>query len=207
MTALQWYSDQGADVCILDEVVNRFLPDIVPEPIKHQERPLYDNASKQSGMRDHYQQNVVEKPRYEERAPITPSIQTFLGKSDAYEESLRLAQQASTLEELRQAVAEFDGIALKKTASNLVFAVGNPKAQIMLVSEAPGADEDRSGTPFVGVSGKLLDKILACIGLDRMQDDPQKSIYISNILKWRPPGNRTPSPAEIEVSLPFIERH
>ena len=77
----------------------------------------------------------------------------------------------------------------------------------MLVGEAPGADEDRQGKPFVGASGQLLDRILACIGLDRTQEDPLSSVYISNILNWRPPGNRTPNPAEIAVSLPFIERH
>ena len=77
----------------------------------------------------------------------------------------------------------------------------------MLVGEAPGADEDRQGKPFVGVSGQLLDKILSCIGLSRTEQDPAKAVYISNILNWRPPGNRTPSPAEIDISLPFIERH
>ena len=77
----------------------------------------------------------------------------------------------------------------------------------MLVGEAPGADEDKQGKPFVGISGQLLDKILKCIGLARTGDAPENSVYISNILNWRPPGNRTPSPAEIDISLPFIERH
>lgn len=77
----------------------------------------------------------------------------------------------------------------------------------MLVGEAPGADEDRLGKPFVGASGQLLDRIMKYIDLDRGESDPQKAIYISNILNWRPPGNRTPNPAEIEVSLPFIEKH
>lgn len=130
-----------------------------------------------------------------------------LGKSGARAESARLAAAANTLEELKAAIGAFDGIAIKNTATNLVFSDGNPKASVMLVGEAPGADEDRIGKPFVGVSGQLLDRILKLIELDRMQDDPARAIYISNILNWRPPGNRTPSPAEIEVSLPFIERH
>lgn len=151
------------------------------------------------------------KPVEVPAAPLPVSgampVVSFLGKSDAYEEAVRLASAAKTLDELREAVAAFDGVAIKKTATNLVFADGNPKARVMLVGEAPGADEDRQGKPFVGVSGQLLDKILKCIGLDRAEEDPLKSVYISNILNWRPPGNRTPSPAEVEVSLPFIERH
>ncbi len=139
--------------------------------------------------------------------PVIPSPSPPLGASDARAEAVKLAASAGTLEELRTAIADFEGIALKKTATNLVFCDGNPKAPVMLVGEAPGADEDRLGKPFVGVSGQLLDKIMACIGLSREEDDPDKAFYISNILNWRPPGNRTPSPGEIEASLPFIERH
>lgn len=106
-----------------------------------------------------------------------------------------------TLDELRQVIERFDGCALKKTASNLVFADGNPKAEIMIVGEAPGGDEDRMGLPFVGAAGQLLDKMLASIGLDRQH------VYITNILPWRPPGNRTPSPEEISLMWPFLRRH
>jgi DNA polymerase len=131
----------------------------------------------------------------------------FLGASEARTESVKLALAAQTLDDLRAAIAAFDGIGLKDTATNLVFSDGNPDAPIMLIGEAPGADEDRLGKPFVGASGQLLDKILKTAGLDRAGEDALHSIYISNILNWRPPGNRTPAPAEIEVSLPFIERH
>ncbi len=118
------------------------------------------------------------------------------------EQSARgLALKAHTLAELEAAIAGFDGCALKATATRLVFADGNPKARLMLVGEAPGADEDRQGKPFVGVSGQLLDRMLAWIGLDRSK------VYISNILPWRPPGNRSPTSAEIAICLPFIERH
>ena len=98
-------------------------------------------------------------------------------------------------------VQSFDGCDLKKTASNLVFADGNPAADIMLIGEAPGADEDRQGKPFVGASGQLLDKMLASIGLDRT------AVYISNIIPWRPPGNRTPTSEEVAMFLPVIKRH
>ena len=153
---------------------------------------------------------MPEKPKVIEKAPQKQEAQSpepFLGKSDARIEAVKLAQQAKTLEELREAIAAFDGIAIKKTATNLVFCDGNPKASVMLIGEAPGADEDRQGKPFVGVSGQLLDKILKCIDLERKEENPSRAVYISNILNWRPPGNRTPNPAEIEVSLPFIERH
>ncbi len=112
-----------------------------------------------------------------------------------------LLAPATTLEELRNALLNFNGCALKQTAMNLVFADGNPNASIMLVGEAPGEDEDRQGKPFVGVSGQLLDRMLAPIGLNR------ESVYISNVIFWRPPGNRSPTDAEIAACLPFVERH
>ena len=129
------------------------------------------------------------------------------GTPELKSEAIRLALGAQTLEELRAALAGFEGLAIKKTATNMVFCDGNPAAPVMLVGEAPGGDEDRLGRPFVGVSGQLLDRILKCIDLDRTETDPERAIYISNILNWRPPGNRTPTPQEIELSLPFIERH
>jgi DNA polymerase len=108
---------------------------------------------------------------------------------------------ANSIDDLREELLRFEGCPLKQTAMHLVFADGNPKAKIMFVGEAPGEDEDRQGMPFVGVSGKLLDRMLAQIGLDR------SSVYISNVLFWRPPGNRSPTDAEIAACLPFAERH
>ncbi len=110
------------------------------------------------------------------------------------------ARTARNLDELRAILADFDGCALKITAKNLCFADGAPGARIMLVGEAPGAEEDRAGLPFVGRSGQLLDRMLAAIGLDR------GSVYIANIVPWRPPGNRTPTPQEAAICRPFIER-
>ncbi|MGH6665509.1 MAG: uracil-DNA glycosylase, partial [Pseudolabrys sp.] len=110
------------------------------------------------------------------------------------------AKSAKTLDELRAILDRFDGCALKATATQLVFADGNPQARVMFVGEAPGADEDREGLPFVGRSGKLLDRMLAAIGLDRT------SVYIANVVPWRPPGNRTPTPQETQICLPFILR-
>lgn len=111
------------------------------------------------------------------------------------------ARAASDLAALKEALARFDGVSLSRTATNLVFADGNPKAKVMLVGEAPGADEDRLGLPFVGVSGQLLDRMMAAIGLDRT------SFYITNVCFWRPPGNRKPTDLELAAQKPFVERH
>jgi DNA polymerase len=110
------------------------------------------------------------------------------------------ARAAASLDELRAMLGDFDGCALKFTATKLVFADGNPAARIMFVGEAPGRDEDIEGLPFVGRSGKLLDLMMAAIDLDRSK------VYIANIIPWRPPGNRTPTPQETLICLPFIQR-
>ena len=110
------------------------------------------------------------------------------------------AKSAGSLDELRAMLERFEGCALKSTATQLVFADGNPDARVMFVGEAPGRDEDIEGLPFVGRSGKLLDRMMAAIGLDRT------SAYIANIIPWRPPGNRTPTPQESQICLPFIRR-
>ena len=110
------------------------------------------------------------------------------------------ARTAPTLAALRGLLEKFDGCALKHTATRLVFADGNPNARVMFVGEAPGREEDLEGLPFVGRSGKLLDRMIATIGLDRSK------AYIANVIPWRPPGNRTPTPQETQICLPFIQR-
>ena len=110
------------------------------------------------------------------------------------------ARSAATMEELRAILEKFEGCALRSTATQLVFADGNPKARVMFVGEGPGYEEDKQGLPFVGRSGKLLDQMLKAIGLDRTQ------VYIANIVPWRPPGNRTPTPQEAAICLPFLLR-
>lgn len=132
----------------------------------------------------------------------TSSAPLALESHDAATASARqLAAQCDNLDQLAEAIVSFEGSTLKQTATNLVFGDGNPQASSMWIGEAPGADEDRLGKPFVGVSGQLLDRMLAAIGLDRSQ------AYVSNILPWRPPGNRKPTTAETEIFLPFLERH
>lgn len=113
------------------------------------------------------------------------------------------AAAADSLPALCDAIAAFDGSPLRETATNLVFSDGAPEAGLMMIGEAPGAEEDRLGRPFVGQSGQLLDRMLASIGLRREEG----GFYITNILPWRPPGNRTPTDAEIALFLPFVLRH
>jgi uracil-DNA glycosylase len=127
--------------------------------------------------------------------PIIPASSEIAG-------ARQLAEAATTLAELEAAVSSFEGCALRKTATHTVFADGTPHAPVMVIGEAPGADEDRQGKPFVGRSGQLLDRMLAAVGLDR-----QSNVYITNILFWRPPGNRKPTEAEIALCLPFVWRH
>ncbi len=144
------------------------------------------------------------------RAPARPAGNLDgapLGTAESAQMARAAAGAAKTLDELKAALAAFEGCALKHTATNLVFADGNPQARVMLVGEAPGEQEDRQGLPFVGPAGMLLDRMLACVGLDRKAEDPAKAVYITNMLPWRPPGNRSPTDGEIAACLPFMERH
>lgn len=183
--ALQWHIDAGADEALADAPVDATavpaLAALIPDA------------------------QFSEKSAPAPPAAIPGTIPG--GAASAILEAQKLAAAAQSLDELRAALAGFDGLAIKKTATQMVFSDGNPAAPIMLVGEAPGADEDRIGKPFVGVSGQLLDRILAAIGIDRAHADAAHAIYISNILNWRPPGNRTPTDSEIDISRPFIERH
>ncbi len=133
-------------------------------------------------------------------APAVPRSEIAPPPEAAIAMAREAARTAPTLEELRALLENFDGCALKNTATRLVFSDGNPQARIMFVGEAPGRDEDIEGLPFVGRSGKLLDRMIAAIGLDRSK------AYIANVIPWRPPGNRTPTPQETQICLPFIQR-
>jgi uracil-DNA glycosylase family 4 len=137
-------------------------------------------------------------PALTPRAPIQRMLLQSAGSAAA--SAREIAAACHDLAALEAAVGEFDGCALRETAVNLCFADGGPDAEVMLIGEAPGAEEDRLGKPFVGQSGKLLDKMLATIGLQR------NSVYITNVIYWRPPGNRSPTQAEIAACQPFLER-
>jgi uracil-DNA glycosylase family 4 len=175
---LDFYLEAGADALVGEEPVDRFAPvEQTPAPPRPA-RQLPDSA--------------MPSRTAPAMAPQAPD-EAALAAREA-------AKSATSLEELRAILEKFDGCALKATATQLVFADGNPKSKVMFVGEAPGRDEDIEGLPFVGRSGKLLDRMLAAIGLDRT------SVYIANIVPWRPPGNRTPTPQESAICLPFILR-
>ena len=174
---LEWHLAAGVDEALLDRPVDRCTVATPPPASAPQSRPAPGGGA-------------VSRP-----APRDDRSDTVLNSAR------KTAGAAQDLEALARSLADFEGCPLRKTAMNLVFADGNPAAEVMFVGEAPGADEDREGLPFVGVSGRLLDRMIASIGLDRT------SAYFSNILPWRPPGNREPTPAEIAVCLPFIQRH
>ncbi len=190
-----WYAEMGVDVALDETPVDRLAPPSaaaapVAAPAAEEPPPyLFDD----------------EAP--EPRRPLPPAApRTTIAAASALapDDSARAARQAAraaaNLDELRVALDRFDGCNLKHTATQLVFADGTPGARVMFVGEAPGREEDRQGLPFVGRSGHLLDRMLAAIGLDR------SSVYIANVVPWRPPGNRTPTPQETATCRPFIER-
>ena len=180
--ALRWQIEAGADEAILDAPVDRFAA----QPPNPAPKPARERA-----------------PSNAAPAPTTTTAPPNLAPADAVNETARgLANACDDLASLQTALAAFDGCALKATATNLVFGAGAPDADIMLVGEAPGRDEDREGMPFVGASGQLLDGMLGFLDLSR-----ERNVYITNILPWRPPGNRQPTTAEIAACLPFLERH
>ncbi|MDK9719558.1 MAG: uracil-DNA glycosylase [Rhodospirillales bacterium] len=175
---LRWYLEAGVDECVGEEAVNRFAP--APALAPTAVAPETPTRSAPAPVPSAKPPPSAQTPR-----PAAPS----------------LAANAKSLDELKAALLALEGCALKTTATQLVFADGNPESKVMFVGEAPGADEDRMGRPFVGQAGKLLDKMLGSIGLSR------DNAYITNLLVWRPPGNRTPTPQEVGLLLPFLERH
>lgn len=197
--ALRWQVEAGADEAILDEPVDRFAaPPPKPAPAAEPAAAPAVDASPD---------RLPDTPRDRAAAKTPPRAETppapRLEPADTVNETARdLASRCADLPALKTALAAFDGCALKTTATNLVFGTGVENADIMLVGEAPGRDEDRDGTPFVGASGQLLDGMLGFLDLGR-----DTNIYITNILPWRPPGNRQPTGAEIAACLPFLERH
>jgi len=180
--ALRWYLEAGVDEALEDEPQNRFAEPPPKAAIAAAEAGLKSPSSEASNQKKTRQ---LAKPP-EGVAAVSAAVHA--------------ARSAKTVEALRVALEGFDGCPLKQTATNLVFGDGPADARIFIIGEAPGADEDRQGKPFVGVSGQLLDKMLASIGVVRAD------VFISNTIFWRPPGNRTPTAAETAVCQPFVER-
>jgi DNA polymerase len=182
---LTFYLEAGVDCALMDDPVDRLSDDDVAAA-RDAALPSARTAPVPLALRAQAQM-----PASREIAPA-PEL--------AIQSAREAARTAPSLEALRALLENFDGCALKATATRLVFADGNPQARVMFVGEAPGRDEDIEGLPFVGRSGKLLDRMMAAIGLDRTR------AYIANVIPWRPPGNRTPTPQETQICLPFIQR-
>ena len=185
---LRWYVEQGIDEAIGEAAIDRFAvappqavpPPALPQPVPAAPTPIRPPPAAPAQLRGPV---PIESPQL-------------------VEDARALAQRCNSVEELEAAVHAFEGCALKRTAKNTVFADGVAGSPVMIVGEAPGADEDRLGKPFVGVSGQLMDRMFEAIGLSRERD-----LYITNILFWRPPGNRTPTVAEQAVCMAFTRRH
>jgi uracil-DNA glycosylase family 4 len=185
---LEWYADAGVDEAVDDKTINHFV-----QPVKMEVKPAAP-APIQPAARS-------ANPKVE--VPVMRAAPAPVVAASATSATARvLADQCHTLEQLREAVMNFDGCPLKKTATKTVFSDGNPNATVMIIGEAPGEQEDIQGIPFCGPSGKLLDKVLASIGLTRAEN-----LYISNTVFWRPPGNRQPTPEESLACQPFVEKH
>ena len=187
---LQWHLDVGVDETISQEALDRFSLTGLAAPTPGLIQPSEPVPSAAPS------QDKDLPPAFRQPSKPAASINNDALLKSAYES----AGEATNIAELRAALESFEGCALKKTAMNLVFMDGNEKAQVMLVGEAPGAEEDRQGKPFVGPSGLLLNKMLASIGIERDE------VAISNTVFWRPPGNRTPTTQETAICGPFIER-
>ena len=182
---LAWYEAAGVDVAVEEAPQDRFA-----RFAARQEARRAEQEQAREGRRSR-QDTPSSRP-----APASPPAPA------SSQSAIEAAARCTSLEDLRAALESFEDCALKHTAMSTVFADGVAGAPVMFVGEAPGADEDRQGKPFVGAAGRLLDSMLAHIGLSRSEN-----AYISNILPWRPPGNRKPTPEETGLCLPFIRRH
>lgn len=199
---LEFYASNGVDCAIDDTPHNRFA-EMETARKERMNRMAEANTSSTPSPITASTSTPRQPPRQApNQAPRpAPSANQAVPDATALQSARDFAVNAETLEALEAALMAFDGCNLKRTAKNLVFADGNPKARIMFVGEAPGRDEDIQGIPFIGRSGELLNKMLEAIGLTREND-----AYIANVVPWRPPGNRTPTPQETELCRPFIER-
>ena len=183
---LEWYAAMGVDTCLEDMPIDRFTQSTEETKQREVEKQKSSVTSDRLAPR---QSHIKAQPA------------TTIPDASAVQSAVEVAANANTRDELHKAITAFEGCNLKRTAKNTIFADGNPNAKIMFIGEAPGRDEDIQGLPFVGRAGQLLDRMLAAIDLNR------EKAYISNVLPWRPPGNRTPTPQETEICRPFIERH
>ena len=185
---LEWQVELGVSEPIGEQPVNRYdMPAAAPKPAP---QAAAQAAAQARGN----------------TPPVRPVAMAEV-EVDGIGEAARVARAATTLDDLRDAIATFEHCALKRGAHNLVFCDGTPKARVMVIGEAPNRDEDREGKPFVGRAGALLDRMFAAIGLDRTSPDGQNALYLAPALPWRPPENREASAEELAMLTPFLIKH
>ena len=207
---MQWYLEAGVDETIGEVPVDRFVK---PPPARTAARPSVSASVSGSALAaalaevaiperrtaaGALQAGSLPQPKPLPSRPLRPK--SLLPEEMLVQQAVSLASSAGSLTVLRDALDLFDGCALKRTATNLVFGRGNPSARIVFIGEAPGAEEDLQGAPFVGPSGRLLDRMLSSIGLT------STDVFISNTVFWRPPGNRSPTSSETAACMPFLQR-
>jgi DNA polymerase len=186
---LSFYQEAGVDVAVGDAPVDRLAePELAPAP-PPRPMPELTRPKPATPVRTLTPRDLATNAA---AAPPSPDAAVMAARE--------AATTAASLDELSAILDRFEGCALRTTATQLVFGRGNPDARVVFIGEAPGYEEDKSGKPFVGRSGHLLDRMMAAIGLD------ETNAYIANIVPWRPPGNRTPTPQESAICLPFIRR-
>lgn len=209
LAALSWLVEAGADETIGDVPVDYFsLPEAAPITARRPAmatRPASPALNNPARVNQSLANQTLANQARTIPRPAPAARPAAALDADIIGAAQKAASAATTLAELRAALESFDGCALKTRASHTVFADGNPAAGLMLIGEAPGREEDRIGVPFVGKAGKLLDKMLAAIGRDRTGD--ATGAYITNVINWRPPENRDPTPEEAAACLPFLRRH
>ena len=195
---LDFYLASGVDACLDDAPVDWFdrSQQQIAQRVQVSEAP--QTTTRQSPAQDPSHPPLV--PAAPAALPQTTVPTAVIPDREVIASAREQASKAASLEELKRCLEMFEGCNLKLTAKSLVFAAGNPQAKLMCIGEAPGRDEDIQGKPFVGRSGQLLDRMLAAVGYDR------SNAYIANVVPWRPPGNRTPTPQETEICKPFIQR-
>lgn len=204
LAALAWQIELGADEAIAEAPIDRTgAPAAQRPPMRGGAAQARADNRANDGANDRATDAGTSRPAARARAasPPKPAPQT------PAETARAAAARAGDIDALRAALDAFEGSRLKKAAKNLVFADGDPRARVMTIGEAPGAEEDRQGLPFVGRSGVLLDRMLSAIGLSRHAEDPAKGAYISNVVPYRPLGNRPPDDAEAAAFAPFTLRH
>jgi uracil-DNA glycosylase len=216
---IAFYLEAGVDALVGEEPIDRFADEVPPPPERG--RPPTAAVNEGDADAEHRLRSEAARvgtsgealctnpspdrvrradPSFSADGKLFPQTAAPASPEAAVMAARAAAKSAESLETLRGLLDTFEGCMLRTTATQLVFADGNPKGRVMFVGEAPGRDEDLAGIPFVGRSGKLLDLMMQAIGLDRTQ------VYIANIVPWRPPGNRTPTPHESAICLPFIHR-